>query len=75
MTPFEDRNVCSLFSTSCLSIIFRIKLLIFSQLYRVPKPKCLLRFYLNITVKGFKIVFDNNLIMGQNGNARGSSFL
>ena len=33
----ESENVCSKFLTSCLAVIFGLKLLVFSQLYRVPK--------------------------------------
>ena len=37
MAPVEGRNVRSMFITSCLAVIFGLKLLVFSQLYRVPK--------------------------------------
>ena len=39
MAPVEGRNVRSMFLTSCLAVIFGLKLLVFSQLYRVPKNK------------------------------------
>ena len=37
MKPVEGRNVCGMFLASCLTVIFELKLLVFSQLYRVPK--------------------------------------
>ena len=35
MAPVEGRNVGSMFLTSCLAVIFGLKLLVFSQLYSV----------------------------------------
>ena len=37
MASVEGQNVRSMFLTSCLAVIFGLKLLVFSQLYRVPK--------------------------------------
>ena len=37
MAPVEGRNVCSMFLTSCLAVIFGLTLVVFSQLYRMPK--------------------------------------
>ena len=37
MGPVEGRNVRSMFLTRCLAAILGLKLLVFFQLYRVPK--------------------------------------
>ena len=49
MAPVEGRNVRSMFITSCLAVIFGLKLLVFSQLYRVPKQAIVIALNINGT--------------------------
>ena len=39
MTPVENRNVRSMFLTSCLAVIFGVKLLDFFQSHPVPNDR------------------------------------
>ena len=41
MAPVEGQNKRSMFLTSSLAVIFGLKILVFSRLYRVPKHKML----------------------------------